>query len=211
MKFSKICQIPVYGGTQIHLSNIITEAFTSKSIGISRLFGFWVFLIFQSIPEREPYQLGTCYTKWVIIVAISFAYIDYLWCLICFVGRGSSRGSTIAYLLLLVALPILLSVEGCWATAPDLIPAQFHESHEHRVCKTVLHSGNIRAPCSHLSHRLQMHQSSNLLCFYLSGSLSAALLPVDIRTTQDSLNSERITKEVWELAQAYPPASRKTS
>lgn len=91
-------------------------------------------------------------------------------------------------------LSFSLCAEVCWATAPKVIPAWFHESHEQRVCRQCYPAATseLAAP---LSHRLQMRQSSNLLCFYWSGSLSAALLPVNMRTTQDSLNIQRITKK----------------
>lgn len=41
---------------------------------VGGLFG-WGFLIFQYIPEREPYQLGTQDTELVNIVTINFAFI----------------------------------------------------------------------------------------------------------------------------------------
>lgn len=115
-------------------------------------------------------------------------------------------------LILFFLLPFLsFSLSLCWgllSDCPRCNTSVIQWITGTKGVQTALCSGNIRAPCSRLSHRLWMHQSSNLLCFYCSGSLSAALLPVDIRTTQDLLNIQSIAKKKKKKGLgAYPSLS----
>lgn len=148
------------------------------------------FLIFQYIPEREPYQLGTRDTELVNIVTINFAFIWLL--VVSFFPVGTEEAAKDkGWLICFFSLPFISSSLPLLKAA-ELLPQMQQQcgSIDH-INKGCAAASRLPAPLS--PHRLGIHQSSNLHYFYWSGGLSAALLPIGIGTTQDFLNMQKIT------------------